>query len=226
MALPAKSPSMLSMISAMVSDTDASSPRGSTARSAPPSIRRMQNNPSPKPQVAPPQIPEEATTATWSSSSASSDLDSANEYDLYEDHNGIVKDFASEDRESYLSDDFAEPCTAEYFHVKPLKIVSVSRDRERRTSVAVVSPVDIGKPQDYVIRIEPPSDTPMPQIQEGHREYSIQNATISQADRGSGFLRDSSSSPPASPNRRASQDHSAGTPVSYQILSPRTKNSL
>jgi len=97
MALPAKSPSMLSMISAMVSDTDASSPRGSTARSAPPSIRRMQNNPSPKPQVAPPQIPEEATTATWSSSSASSDLDSANEYDLYEDHNGIVKDFASED---------------------------------------------------------------------------------------------------------------------------------
>lgn len=175
----------------------------------------MQNNPSPKPQVVPPQIPEEAaTTASWSSDSASSDLDSANEYELYDDDNGIAKDFASEDRDSYISDDFAEPCTAEYFHVKPLRIVSVSRDSDRRTSIAVVSPGDIGQPRDYVIRIEPPSDTPMPQIQEEHQEFPTQHRTIRPAYRGSLSHRDSTSSCPASLGRRASQADSTDTPLS------------
>ncbi|KAI0615042.1 hypothetical protein TUN205_00756 [Pyrenophora tritici-repentis] len=89
MVAPERSRSILSQISAMVSD-EGSAPysQASTGRSTPSTIRRMQPESSMKPSMAPAQIPEESPT--WHTHHPANGQD--DDYDLYADHNGVVKD--------------------------------------------------------------------------------------------------------------------------------------
>ncbi|KAF2856916.1 hypothetical protein T440DRAFT_550231 [Plenodomus tracheiphilus IPT5] len=186
MTVPERSKSILSQISAMVSDADTLSPTASTAgRSTPSTIRRMQVETPAKPHVNPNQIPEEAAP-TWTNPTAP-DHDSTNDYDLYEDHNGFVKDLPSNSKQP--SRDVGHPTTsqAEHYAVKPASLagtasVPASRDGERprystERPMSFVSgpPDEAGKPQDQINRLGPfgpPSDTQVAQIPEQHRAQS------------------------------------------------------
>lgn len=94
MAVPERSKSLLSQISAMVSEGgNPVSPASSIAgRSTPSTIRRMQHDPSAKTSWTPAQIPEESIAAGNDSTPKAKDDD----FDLYADHNGIVKDVHDE----------------------------------------------------------------------------------------------------------------------------------
>ncbi|KAI8937775.1 hypothetical protein NX059_005474 [Plenodomus lindquistii] len=186
MTAPGRSKSILSQISAMVSDADALSPAASTAgRSTPSTIRRMQVDSSVRPHVNPNQIPEE-TTPTWTSPVASGQ-DPANNYDLYEDHNGFVKDLPSNSRQSTRGADQSTLLPPEHYPVKPASVAGSgslppSRDGERsrystERPMSFVSgrPDEAGNRQDQINRLGsfgPPSDTQAQQIPEQHPEHS------------------------------------------------------
>ncbi|EFQ87053.1 hypothetical protein PTT_17548 [Pyrenophora teres f. teres 0-1] len=93
MSAPERPKSILSQISAMVSD-EGSAPysQASTGRSTPSTIRRMQPESSMKPSTAPAQIPEESPTRHTHHPVN----DQEDDYDLYADHNGVVKDVRDE----------------------------------------------------------------------------------------------------------------------------------
>jgi hypothetical protein len=92
---PERSKSLLSVISSMVSDSAPISPASSNAgRSTPSTIHRMQRDysTSMRNQLAPAQILEEPTEAKDDHTPRSENED----FDLYADHNGVVKDVRDE----------------------------------------------------------------------------------------------------------------------------------
>ncbi|KAF1913836.1 hypothetical protein BDU57DRAFT_558784 [Ampelomyces quisqualis] len=94
LTVPGRPKSMLSMISSMVSeDGTPISPSSSNAgRSTPSTIRRMQRDSSGKSAFAAVEIPEESMTSNGDRTPTTKDDD----YDLYADHNGVVKDLCDE----------------------------------------------------------------------------------------------------------------------------------
>ncbi|KAF2823593.1 hypothetical protein CC86DRAFT_372527 [Ophiobolus disseminans] len=94
LTVPERSISLLSKISSMVSEGGTPiSPAPSTAgRSTPSTIRRMQHEPSMSNHSKPAQIPEESATMQDDRTPTAKDDD----FDLYADHNGIVKDVRDE----------------------------------------------------------------------------------------------------------------------------------
>jgi hypothetical protein len=93
LTVPERSKSMLSMISSMVSEggTPALSPASSNAgRSTPSTIRRMQLDSAVQGPFTPARIPEESMHEDHVASAKHDD------FDLYADHNGIVKDVHDE----------------------------------------------------------------------------------------------------------------------------------
>lgn len=91
---PERSKSMLSMISSMVSEggTPISPASSNAGRSTPSTIRRMHHDSSARNTSTSAQIPEEPVTTNGDRTPNTSDDD----YDLYADHNGIVKDLRDE----------------------------------------------------------------------------------------------------------------------------------
>ncbi|KAH9868619.1 hypothetical protein J1614_007691 [Plenodomus biglobosus] len=190
---PQRSRSILSQISAMVSDADTLSPTASSAgRSTPSTIRRMNADSSTKSPANPNQILEEAVP-TWTNPTTS-DHDSANDYDLYEDQNGFVKDVPKDSRQLPRDIDHPKPSPAVHYHARRASVagtasVPASRDGERprystERPMSFVSgpPDEAGKPQDQINRFGPfgpPSDTQVPQIPEQHRIHSGQPQTRS-----------------------------------------------
>ncbi|KAF2030294.1 hypothetical protein EK21DRAFT_100516 [Setomelanomma holmii] len=89
LTVPERSKSMLSMISSMVSDgsTPISPSSSNAGRSTPSTIRRMQRD-SISNSVKPAQIPEESMAMSEDRTPTAKDDD----FDLYADHNGVVKD--------------------------------------------------------------------------------------------------------------------------------------
>jgi hypothetical protein len=94
LTVPERSKSMLSMISSMVSEVGTPiSPASSNAgRSTPSTIRRMHRESPEKSALMSGQIPEESTTSNGDLTPIAKDDD----FDLYADHNGIVKDVRDE----------------------------------------------------------------------------------------------------------------------------------
>ncbi|CBX94832.1 predicted protein [Plenodomus lingam JN3] len=188
MTVPQRSRSILSQISAMVSDADNLSPTVSTGgRSTPSTIRRMQADSSAKPNGQSKQIIVDAAPS-WTKSTASGQ-DPANDYDLYEDHNGIVKDLPMKSMQPSRGVGLPNSSAAEHHPVKPASTprtakASASRDRERpryntdRPMSFVSGPPDeAGKPQDQINRFGPfgpPSDTQGTQIAEQRQSHSDQ----------------------------------------------------
>jgi hypothetical protein len=91
---PERSKSMLSMISSMVSEggTPVSPASSNAGRSTPSTIRRMHHDSSARNTSTSAQIPEEPVITNGDRTLTASDDD----YDLYADHNGIVKDLRDE----------------------------------------------------------------------------------------------------------------------------------
>lgn len=93
LSVPERSVSLLSKISSMVSDGGTLSPTSSNAgRSTPSTIRRMQLESSASSPSKPARIPEESAVMYEDRTTTAKDDD----YDLYADHNGIVKDVRDE----------------------------------------------------------------------------------------------------------------------------------
>jgi hypothetical protein len=133
MTVPERSRSMLSQISAMVSD-EGSHPYSptSTGRSTPSTIRRMQPDSSMRTSGAPAQIPEETLIAADDRMPTRED----NDFDLYADHNGIVKDVQDESGQPLrLTDSQVPGLTQQPQAIKPTvpssEIAPGSRDEER-----------------------------------------------------------------------------------------------
>ncbi|KAH7078272.1 hypothetical protein FB567DRAFT_533566, partial [Paraphoma chrysanthemicola] len=93
LTVPERSKSMLSMISSMVSEggTPISPSSSNAGRSTPSTIRRMQRDSSISYPVKPAQIPEESMAMNEDRTPTAKD-----DYDLYADHNGVVKDLRDE----------------------------------------------------------------------------------------------------------------------------------
>jgi hypothetical protein len=166
LAVPERSKSMLSMISSMVSEsgTPALSPASSNAgRSTPSTIRRMQRDSSGKSPFTPTQIPEEAMSEDRTPTAKDDD------FDLYADHNGIVKDVHDESGRPLrvappqLSDprghphsvDLSEHTTAgasearnedgsRYSSERPMSFISGSTDQDGRPQDQVNQPLRQG----------------------------------------------------------------------------------
>ena len=94
LTVPERSKSMLSMISSMVSEggTPISPTSSNAGRSTPSTIRRMQRDSSVSNQFKPAQIPEESMAMNEDLTPTATDDD----FDLYADHNGVVKDLRDE----------------------------------------------------------------------------------------------------------------------------------
>jgi len=190
MTAPERSRSILSQISAMVSD-EGSAPysQASTGRSTPSTIRRMQPEPSMKPSTAPAQIPEESPT--WHNHHHRHGTEGQDDdYDLYADHNGIVKDVRDESGRPLRVAHSQAPASAE----QPQPIGSATPnagttpeppDEERprfsfeRPMSFISGPADQdGKPQDQINRS---NDVQVPSIPEEHRRH-VQDPYLRQAD--------------------------------------------
>ncbi|RAR15428.1 SWI-SNF chromatin-remodeling complex protein [Stemphylium lycopersici] len=167
MTAPERSRSLLSQISAMVSE-EGSTPysQASTGRSTPSTIRRMQPESSTKPSTTPAQIPEEATAAHGDRTISGEDDD----FDLYADHNGIVKDMQDERGQPLR---LAEPQTTglapqPQLMKSPTPSIGTapgSRDGNRprysteRPMSFISGPADQdGKPQDQINQVVTPED--------------------------------------------------------------------
>ena len=156
---PERSRSMLSQISAMVSD-DGNNPysQTSTGRSTPSTIRRMQPDSTMKPSAAPPQIPEEVLTSYGDHTANGRDDD----FDLYADHNGVVKDVQDKSGRPLRLADLQVPGTAprpqpSRSSTSDIGSAPASRDGEHprysfeRPMSFVSGPEDQdGKPQDQI----------------------------------------------------------------------------
>jgi hypothetical protein len=94
LTVPERSKSMLSMISSMVSEggTPISPASSNAGRSTPSTIRRMQRDSPEKSALMSGRIPEESMTSNEDLTPTAKDDD----FDLYADHNGIVKDVRDE----------------------------------------------------------------------------------------------------------------------------------
>jgi hypothetical protein len=182
--VPERSRSMLSQISAMVSD-EGSHPYSptSTGRSTPSTIRRMQPDSSMRTSGTPARIPEETSTA-WNDRTPTREED---DFDLYADHNGIVKDVRDESGQPLRLADTPVPGTTQ--QPQPIKpaapdsmVVPGSRDGERprlseeRPMSFVSGPADQdGKPQDQINQAASPlHDMRVPPNTNQHRNQAQQ----------------------------------------------------
>lgn len=177
MAAPERSRSLLSQISAMVSDggTPVSASASNTGRSTPSTIRRMERDQSVRQStITPAQIPEEAAS-TWDDGTAKAQDD---DYDLYTDHNGLVKDLHDERGQPIQFGDAQQ--TREPQNSIPLGTVGHTADpvppssrgserprysTERPMSFVSGPPDEDGKPQDQInqfARSEVPRPSPPP----------------------------------------------------------------
>ncbi|KAH7402493.1 hypothetical protein BKA66DRAFT_564408 [Pyrenochaeta sp. MPI-SDFR-AT-0127] len=180
MTVPERSKSLLSQISAMVSEGgNPISPASSVAgRSTPSTIRRMQRDSSTKNPLTPAQIPEEPTTA-WSDHTPTAKDD---DFDLYADHNGIVKDIRDKSGQplrvaSPQTSDSAQHSHAMKSTAAPAGAVPTPKDEDRprysteRPMSFISGPPDSdGKPQDQINQFAPPSDTQVPPVPEQYRK--------------------------------------------------------
>ncbi|KAH8707156.1 hypothetical protein GQ44DRAFT_817594 [Phaeosphaeriaceae sp. PMI808] len=91
LTVPERSKSMLSMISSMVSDgsTPISPASSNAGRSTPSTIRRMQRDSSARNPLSSEQIPEESMAMNGDRTPTAKNDD--DDFDLYADHNGVVK---------------------------------------------------------------------------------------------------------------------------------------
>lgn len=224
MNAPERSKSILSQISAMVSDVDTLSPTASTAgRSTPSTIRRMQIDPASKSPMNPAQIPEEG--AIWNERTPTGHSD---DYDLYSDHNGVVKDLQNESKQPIRTTGAQTPGPAKQSHsskaaVSPMSSAPASRDGERprystERPMSFISgpPDELGKPQDQINQFAPPSVAPVPKIPEEHWNPSppAQMPTIGMAFSSPPNLHSSQSPRYAEPQRQSpSLPGSSTTPV-------------
>lgn len=179
-AAPERSRSMLSQISAMVSD-EGSNPysQTSTGRSTPSTIRRMQPESTVKPSALPPQIPEEILMSYGGD----------DDFDLYADHNGVVKDVQDESGQPLRLGDLQVPGTTP--RQQPSRpstsgiataTAPASRDGERprysfeRPMSFVSGPEDQdGKPQDQINQAASANATQSPPVPVQHRNQSQQS---------------------------------------------------
>ncbi len=184
MTAPERSRSLLSQISAMVSDGgNPISPAPSTAgRSTPSTIRRMHYETSTKHPVNPGQIPEESSASRSQRTPTSAD----DEFDLYADHNGAVKGVRdatsqplrhantqmpnsghrSQPSKTSISDidprdDTDDEGRRRYSEERPMSFISGPPDHE-------------GKPQDQ-INAEAQKNNPMPAVPEQYRNQTAQH---------------------------------------------------
>ncbi|CAG5178255.1 uncharacterized protein ALTATR162_LOCUS8609 [Alternaria atra] len=181
---PERSRSMLSQISAMVSD-DGNNPysQTSTGRSTPSTIRRMQPDSTMKPSAAPPQIPEEVLTSYGGD----------DDFDLYADHNGIVKDVQdTSGRPLRLADLQVPGATPQSQPSRPSTsdtgTAPAARDGDRprysfeRPMSFISGPEDQdGKPQDQINQAASSNAMQVPPIPEQHRyqpQQSRQTETV------------------------------------------------
>lgn len=177
-AAPERSRSMLSQISAMVSD-EGSNPysQTSTGRSTPSTIRRMQPESTVKPSAVPPQIPEEILMSYGGDDG----------FDLYADHNGVVKD---------VQDEHGQPLRLGHLQVRGattqqqpsqpstsgIATAPSSRDGDRprysfeRPMSFVSGPEDQdGKPQDQINQTASANATQSSPVAMQHRNQSQQS---------------------------------------------------
>lgn len=174
LTVPERSRSILSQISAMVSDDGMTlSPASSNAgRSTPSTIRRMHVDNSSRAPFTPAQIPEESTTP-WDDRTPTGKDD---DFDLYADHNGIVKDLHDESGRPVRVSDAHGPDSMKQQSMRPGTSAPGSRDgekprhsTERPMSFISGPPDELGKPQDQINQFGPPSDVRIPPIPERHR---------------------------------------------------------
>jgi hypothetical protein len=178
MTAPERSRSMLSQISAMVSDEGSNPyPQTSTGRSTPSTIRRMQPDSIMKPSTAPPQIPEEVLTSYGGD----------DDFDLYADHNGVVKDVQDESGQPLRVGDPQVPGTApQQEQSRPstsgIGTAPASRDGEQprysfeRPMSFISGPEDQdGKPQDQINQAASANAMQVAPIPEQHRSQFQQS---------------------------------------------------
>ncbi|OAL56671.1 hypothetical protein IQ07DRAFT_14357 [Pyrenochaeta sp. DS3sAY3a] len=184
---PERSKSLLSQISAMVSEGgNPISPASSVAgRSTPSTIRRMQRDSSTKSPWTPAQIPEESS-AGWSDPTPPGKDDG---FDLYADHNGIVKDVRDHsgqplrvaDAPAVSSAQQPQPSQPEASTPQP---ENEPKDEERprysteRPMSFISGPPDVdGKPQDQINQYGASAEMQVPQVPEQYRNQAQQSAT-------------------------------------------------
>ena len=159
MTVPERSKSLLSMISSAVSSTPISPASSNAGRSTPSTIHRMQRDFSnaKKSNLTEVQIPEEPVSAKDEQTPTARNR----EYDLYADHNGVVKDICDENGQplrvgSKLNDDPAllARTTTDASSVATVPDTPDSRTRrysfERPMSFISGPQDDDGRPQDQI----------------------------------------------------------------------------
>ncbi|KAG9187637.1 hypothetical protein G6011_05508 [Alternaria panax] len=180
---PERSRSMLSQISAMVSDDGNNQySQTSTGRSTPSTIRRMQPDYTMKSSAAPPQIPEEVLVSFGSHTANSEDDD----FDLYADHNGVVRDVQDKSGQPLRLADLQVPGAAP--QPQPSRpstsdrSAPASRDGERprysfeRPMSFISGPEDQdGKPQDQINQASTSNTMQVHPIPEQHQYQSLQS---------------------------------------------------
>ncbi|KAF1945084.1 hypothetical protein EJ02DRAFT_509781 [Clathrospora elynae] len=181
MTVPERSRSILSQISAMVSEegTPISPASSNAGRSTPSTIRRMHLDSSARTALNSAQIPEEATT-TWDDRTPT---DKDGDFDLYADHNGIVKDVMDESgqplRVADVQPDPAQHSQAISSTASNIGTAPGLRDEERprysteRPMSFISGPADQdGKPQDQINQFAPLNDMQILAIPEQHRQQT------------------------------------------------------
>ncbi|CAO2657452.1 Nn.00g035780.m01.CDS01 [Neocucurbitaria sp. VM-36] len=185
MTVPERSKSLLSQISAMVSEGgNPISPASSIAgRSTPSTIRRMQRDSSTKTPWAPAQIPEESA-ATWNDHTPTAKDD---DFDLYADHNGIVKDVRDESGQPLRVADAQVPRAAQQSSPPksggPAVVAAVDSKNEERPRYSTERPMSFisgppdqdGKPQDQINQFALQSDAHVPPVPEQFRQQLQQS---------------------------------------------------
>jgi hypothetical protein len=177
LTVPERSKSMLSMISSMVSEggTPISPASSNAGRSTPSTIRRMQRDSPEKSALMSGQIPEESMTSNGDHTPTTKDDD----FDLYADHNGIVKDVRDENGQPLRVAQSPEitqqtkqivPATAatseahsgdrpRYSTERPMSFISGSTDQDGRPQDQLNQPLKQGNPATRAVTEQPPSQS-------------------------------------------------------------------
>jgi hypothetical protein len=170
LTVPERSKSMLSMISSMVSEggTPISPASSNAGRSTPSTIRRMQRDSPEKSAIMSGQIPEESMTYSNEDHTPTAKDD---DFDLYADHDGIVKDVKDENGqplrvtqapESIPPNKSNAPATAvtsdarsgdrsRYSTERPMSFVSGSTDQDGRPQDQLNQPLKQGNTATRVV---------------------------------------------------------------------------
>ncbi|KAJ4374064.1 hypothetical protein N0V83_002803 [Neocucurbitaria cava] len=189
MTVPERSKSLLSQISAMVSEGgNPISPASSIAgRSTPSTIRRMQHDSSTSTKApwTTAQIPEESTAA-WNDQTPTAKDDG---FDLYADHNGIVKDVRDESGQPLRVADAQVPGAPQQASLPnptgPATVAAVDSKNEDRPRYSTERPMSFisgppdqdGKPQDQINQFALQNDTHVTPAPEQFRQQLQQSDT-------------------------------------------------